>query len=505
MNLQRSQERIIELFAKFVAEVKGATAMNKTDINRLSQSVMIPLFAEICGFRHLRNLDFIDERNYPAIDLADEVARVAIQVTATPHAEKIKSTLRQFVNHDLHLRYDRLIVYILTEKQRSYSGRGYTDILHHHFHFDPDQDVWDYRDLLRTIAGFDLERTEQVREILELHFGTIDGAERIVRAAETHFGLGNFEVALDLYTELLATTPCAEYFIGRGKCRLQLAYDADRKRNSLDARWSNTSKLRALTGAQDKETRDHLSNLMLELEKQAFKDFSDAIAVASSTQVNALARKQRLHMQAHPFYHRCEWEGDINWLKQHLDENEWGEVMYLEALSYGFDSYLFREDTCQEVADCAAMAVSCLDRAIQLGYDVPEVYLLRAQAHHGSSNFGLALLDLDRVIEGNSQDLLPEAWSIRANILMKMHRFDEALETYETFRKRFGCLPSYVDALMGIEDALLCGIALQHAYGPIDSDLAVRLSPGTISATLAWDERGKVDHPKTYKLLKSLM
>src|SRR5580704_10518027 len=110
-------------FTLFFGEVKAFGAMDRTDINRVAQNVMVPVFAEIYGYSHLRNLDIGTSGNFPSIDLADDVARVAIQVTATPTLDKVKDTLSKFledranVQPPLAKRYDRLIIYILTEKQ----------------------------------------------------------------------------------------------------------------------------------------------------------------------------------------------------------------------------------------------------------------------------------------------------------------------------------------------------------------------------------------------------
>src|SRR4028119_469891 len=129
MNLLRSQNRINELMSRFVAQIEGATAMSRTDINRVAQTILIPLLAEVYGYTELKNLDSPEDPNYPAIDLGDETARVAFQVTSTSGSEKIKKTLRKFVERELYEKYDKLIIYILTEKQDSYSGKGYEEII----------------------------------------------------------------------------------------------------------------------------------------------------------------------------------------------------------------------------------------------------------------------------------------------------------------------------------------------------------------------------------------
>lgn len=170
MNLLKAQNRINELMSIFVAQVRGASAMGQTDINRVSETVLIPLFSEIFGYKKLRNLNFSERANFPGIDVADDSARVAFQITSTATNEKVKETLQQFVDHHLFKRYDRLIVYILTEKQRSYTADTFKQIVGNTFSFNPEKDVLDYRDLLNVIASFQIDKARMVQSIVEANF-----------------------------------------------------------------------------------------------------------------------------------------------------------------------------------------------------------------------------------------------------------------------------------------------------------------------------------------------
>ena len=171
MNLKKSQDRINELMSIFVVQVKGAGRMSLTDINRVSENVLIPLLSEIYGYTELKNLN-VEDSNFPAIDLGDKEAKTAYQITSTPSSEKIKNTLQKFVEHELYKEYDRLIIYILTEKQKTYQGRGFDEIIQGKFSFDKEVDILDYRDLLKEISGFSsVDESRRVENILEEHFG----------------------------------------------------------------------------------------------------------------------------------------------------------------------------------------------------------------------------------------------------------------------------------------------------------------------------------------------
>ncbi|NJN92491.1 MAG: SMEK domain-containing protein [Leptolyngbyaceae cyanobacterium SL_5_14] len=170
MQLLNLQNRINELLSIFVAQVKGATAMGRTDINKVAETVLIPLFKEVYGYAELKNLNLVEGSNYPAVDLGDEKARVAIQVTSTSDSDKVKDTLSGFVKYKLYEKFDHLFIYILTEKQKTYTGRGYQDIIQNQFSFNKDTDIRDYRDLLAIISNL---QADQLRRILSCLEGSI--------------------------------------------------------------------------------------------------------------------------------------------------------------------------------------------------------------------------------------------------------------------------------------------------------------------------------------------
>ena len=144
--------------------------MEMTDINRVSEDVLVPLFSEIYGHTDLKNLNVSECPNFPAIDLGDKETGTAYQITSISRSEKIKDTLRKFVKHELYKEYSKLIIYILTEKQKTYQGRGFDEIIQGKFSFDKDNDIRDFQDLLREILGFSLEQSLRVQDILEQHF-----------------------------------------------------------------------------------------------------------------------------------------------------------------------------------------------------------------------------------------------------------------------------------------------------------------------------------------------
>ncbi len=171
MNLEKTLQKIRYLMSLFVTEIKAATAMQQTDINKVSENVVIPLFAEVYDYKNLKNLNFTEASNFPGIDLADETARVAFQITSTPTLDKVKHTLEKFIEYKLYEKYDRLIIYILTEKQNSYSEKEINKIIQGKFTFDTKKDIWDSRNILEKVSGLQIEQAREVEKILEVNFG----------------------------------------------------------------------------------------------------------------------------------------------------------------------------------------------------------------------------------------------------------------------------------------------------------------------------------------------
>ena len=103
--------------------------------------------------------------------MGDDEARIAYQITSIPSIQKIKDTLKKFVDYELYTKYDRLIIYVLTEKQKTYQAKGLDEIIQGLFSFGIENNVLDYRDLLKKISDFPLDKLCSVQKILEQQFG----------------------------------------------------------------------------------------------------------------------------------------------------------------------------------------------------------------------------------------------------------------------------------------------------------------------------------------------
>ncbi|SES21445.1 hypothetical protein SAMN04490244_107144 [Tranquillimonas rosea] len=140
--------------------------MGHLDINKISEDVACGLFRELYGFSHLRNLNDEEAMNFPGIDLADDEARVAIQVTSDKSLEKVKSTIQKILDHKLYERYDRFIIYNLTRKQSSYSDQAVAAISGDKITFDARTDILDFKDLSTKAAQAEPRQLKAALDLL---------------------------------------------------------------------------------------------------------------------------------------------------------------------------------------------------------------------------------------------------------------------------------------------------------------------------------------------------
>ena len=135
-----------DLVAQLRNQVEAASAMGLYDTHKVAENVMCGLLRELCDWSNLRNLNR-EQSNFPGIDLADDNARIAVQVTATADIAKVKHTLETFISHGLEQRYDRLIIYVLSTKQGSYSQPALDAVAGGKFQLSANQDIWDYQEV----------------------------------------------------------------------------------------------------------------------------------------------------------------------------------------------------------------------------------------------------------------------------------------------------------------------------------------------------------------------
>jgi len=165
MRQQQLLNEARDLLAQFVTLVKGSTAMGHMDINVIAEAFLVELFREVFALPGLRNLNK-ERKNFPGLDLADDAAGIAYQVTATAELAKVKECLQTSIGAGLHNKYPCIRIYILTEKQASYSQAAIDAVTQGNFDFDVSRDIQDYRDVLRACTGLPLAQLERVVALL---------------------------------------------------------------------------------------------------------------------------------------------------------------------------------------------------------------------------------------------------------------------------------------------------------------------------------------------------
>ena len=147
MRFQRVLTEFRELLTQLSHEVEMSVSLGHTDIAHISEVLFLRILNALYGWR-LKDMN-ADQPSFPAIDLADESAGVAVQITATPTSAKIKSTISKFIEHELHLRYPRLIVLVITRRQDSYQQQPIDAVVEARMKFDVARDIIDCRTLAR--------------------------------------------------------------------------------------------------------------------------------------------------------------------------------------------------------------------------------------------------------------------------------------------------------------------------------------------------------------------
>jgi len=315
---------------------------------------------------------------------------------------------------------------------------------------------------------------EEIRR-LEHESQSLKEISRHIHAAETHLELGNFQDAVDIYTQAIKSTPIAELFLGRGRVYLhQIVGDKLTEKN-----------------------KEELANL-------ALKDLSTAIRLAMSTDVEKDSRLERLRVNELVYIDYKEWEEDVKWLKDKTKDHEFGEVLYLEYQCY--------EDQVGYSYEKPGEVLEAMNRAIEAGYIQPKVYQLRAQANFSLCNYGLALQDVDIALaKSMSENQRTDFFVLRANIQAKMSKFADAYSSLSSARilsikshqKFWGDHLGYI--IGDIENDIVWRFGLIAEFGPLSEITSERSILAFLISELA-KTKGKTYLESRYKqVIDSIM
>lgn len=104
----------------------------------------------------LKNMNRIRD-NFPAIDLGDEGEGLAVQVTSTGDAGKVKKTLERFYDHNLNVGYNRLIVLIAGKAECRSTKTPHPGL---------DLEIWGTTELIGHLRGLSMKKLKAVDAFL---------------------------------------------------------------------------------------------------------------------------------------------------------------------------------------------------------------------------------------------------------------------------------------------------------------------------------------------------
>ena len=166
LTMKALREGIRLSLAQFVVYVRYSVSQDMTDINRYAEDFYCGLLNKAFGWE-LHNLNQ-DNRNQPAIDLADDTNKIAVQVTSSTDRGKVTGTLKRFFEGKLDQQYQRLLMLVIGEED-SFS-KAFT--LERGFDFDPQRDIWDTPRLLGKLEGItDLDKLREICDYLQDQLG----------------------------------------------------------------------------------------------------------------------------------------------------------------------------------------------------------------------------------------------------------------------------------------------------------------------------------------------
>lgn len=171
---QELLQKSTSLLGRFAYEVRVSNALGLFDINTIAEDLLLPIFATILDCPNIQNQNRI-QMNFPAVDLGCSVSRTSIQVTSDASSSKINETLEKFQSHGLDADFDRVMVYVLTERQQSYNSKALAStVAGLPIEFSTSRDILDFHGLAQLIGELSNEKIQRVCDLLEGEFKKSD-------------------------------------------------------------------------------------------------------------------------------------------------------------------------------------------------------------------------------------------------------------------------------------------------------------------------------------------
>lgn len=151
--------------------VESENSVGFFDSNRAAQDFFVGFFKLLHGYGSLIEMDIAhDTTSFPAVDIGDETAGIAIQVTSRTDREKVLHTLETFISNGLQCTYPRLVICMLGKKENYRNDIDVSDAME----FSIDKDIWDIPQIIAEIKKLDLDPLSAVKGYLAKYLRSIE-------------------------------------------------------------------------------------------------------------------------------------------------------------------------------------------------------------------------------------------------------------------------------------------------------------------------------------------
>lgn len=165
--------QITRQLSVLATEIALENRSNRMTLNSDVESIYCGFINRLCGWE-LGNLNE-EAQNFPGIDLADRKRGIAVQITASATAEKLRHTLKTFFKYGQDRQFKRLILLITTDRP----APGGNCKLERPFDFRPERDIWNLEAMKRKVEAIeDAEHLQLLADYLDSQLGLLPGVRK---------------------------------------------------------------------------------------------------------------------------------------------------------------------------------------------------------------------------------------------------------------------------------------------------------------------------------------
>jgi len=210
--------QIIDELTAVSHQVESRAGLQLYDLNRYLEDFFKDVLNIVYEYK-LVNLN--EERsNNPGLDLGDEGAKVAFQITSTKSSVKINKTLEKAAAQIS--KFPTIYVLILVEKQGSYNALNNTFATP--FKFKSNEHILDIGDVLKKVLSLPIERLQRLHDLVSKEVA------RVKIELEVPDKSGKYQTNIDAFIEKIPR----ERFEGAGSYYKHLLTEAKKQKSTYD-------------------------------------------------------------------------------------------------------------------------------------------------------------------------------------------------------------------------------------------------------------------------------